>query len=409
MIIPNNILQVYKKENVYESAEIRRAFAYGKGRMFDRWIDYALANNTTRAASNGGATDPTYTEGDLIEQPAYLFESLYRDEFFVERDLSISTYIGTTSGGGLYNYTFTVNDLSSSIDDFYNNAIIHNATTGKKYYVTGFTGSSKTIVATTTIQDTAIAAGDKIFFTNIKGDSKLDIESIDIVGNDTDGLRNGWKFNRSIYQEEDPELLLGNLLFEMRCMRDRRYDKIALIALDEEAGSVDTWTSPIKQRGKYAVSCNLSPVNNLINDLTVNYAYDYGKQDFSKKLFVNKNGYSSELTNGATYKTTCKSVYDNYHKLINKYEYNCKWISDDATAELFFNHLFEWKSKQRLIVNWMGGLKDYIKYDRGDQVILNHSRIPTGLRNVSKFMIQSNLGVPIPGGSVINFKLIQMG
>jgi hypothetical protein len=62
-----------------------------------------------------------------------------------------------------------------------------------------------------------------------------------------------------------------------------------------------------------------------------------------------------------------------------------------------------------MIVNWACPVSDYLQYEVGDQVILNNTKLlPTGISNVSKFMIFENPIIPLPGAPIINFKLIEM-
>ena len=384
-----NMGRAFGEERLRIKPDETEYFSYIEGRMYGRWTQ-----------NNGAARFNDYSIDDLIQQPAYIVESILRDEIFVERDLIVNTATDTTHA--------VVNGLKNDIDDYYIGAEWFNVTTNFRSYITDYVASTNTIVIND--EDASMADNDMIYLTNVQGDNKIDAVSFDKVGDGTSGLRKDWIFAKSIYKETSAESLLQELLFEARCIRPRSYNQYKLIALDTEAGSVDTWTNPLKSNGKYLVSCALSYVGNVINDMRINYAYDYGKGTYQKTLFVNKSGYSSELTNGATYQATCLGIYNNYSKMINKYEYNCNWIYDDATAELFFNHLFEWKSKQRLLVNWAGSVKDYIKYEVGDQVKLNLSEmIPSGINDSSKFMIMENPCVPLPGAPIINFKLVEMG
>src|SRR5690606_982229 len=130
------------------------------------------------------------------------------------------------------------------------------------------------------------------------------------------------------------------------------------------------WTTPLKQNGNPLVSVSLTHISQLYNDYRINYHLDPGSLEYNKSLYVNKSGYSSILTNGSTYQNTCKDIYDNY-RIENKFEYNCDWIYDDSTAELFFNSIFTWYSKQRTLVDWAAGIKNNIQYEIGDQVKLN--------------------------------------
>lgn len=362
-------------------------YGYGKGRMFDRWVDSVL----------GSSRDNGYNEDDLIECPPYIFESILRDEIFVERDLTGVTKFSDTQ--------FICNTLRSAVDDYYNYSIVTNVTAGERDYITDYDGAN--LMFTTSASHSGWGTGDLMFLTNVQGDNKIDYASFDVIGNTTNGLRKDWKVARSIHNEVYAGDLIDSLLYESRCILFTSYNQYKIKALDE-AASADTWTTPLKINGNEAVSCSLTHISQLYNDFRINYHFDYGSQEYKKTLFVNKSGYTSTLTNGATDQAVCKTIYDNY-KVLNKYEYNCDWIYDDATAELFFDKIFAWYSKQRLIVNWAGDVGTYLEYEVGDQVILNNSRvIPTGVNNSSKFIITANPLTPDPGSPFISFSLLEV-
>ena len=72
--------------------------------------------------------------------------------------------------------------------------------------------------------------------------------------------------------------------------------------------------------------------------------------------------------------------------------------------------LVEWFTKQRLVVNWSGDIKNHIKYEVGDQVILNDSDlIPTGINNSSKFMIIGKRINIIKSSPYVQFQLLELG
>jgi len=359
-------------------------FAKIKGRGFDYWVDFDSRDNG-------------YDEDDLIENPAYIVESLLRDEIFTERDLTITDSVSS--------YVKEINGLVSSEDDYYNGAVLHNLTVGSSVVIADYDGATKRV---TLAEADATNDDDKVFITNIQGNNKIDTTTFDLVGNTINGLRKDWKFAKSVYQEGFAETLFSELLYESRCILFTSFDKYKLVAIDSTPTEVATWTKPLMQGGKLLANASLSPIRQLLNEYRINYAYDYASGQHNKTLFVNKSGASSELTNGATYQATCKTLFDNY-KIINRFEYNCNWIYDSATAELFFNKIFEWYSKQRLIVNWATPVSNYLQYEVGDIIKLNNADIiPTGINNVSKFMIMENPLKPLPGAPFINFKLVEI-
>ncbi len=390
---------------------VDNAFGQGKGREYGRWIDFATSAGGTRDTDNGTATDPGFAEGALIETPAYIIESLFRDEIFVERDLVMVTAPSTT--------TFTDGDLVSREDDYYNNAQVFNATTVIKRYVTDYVGSTNVVTINTA--DGSMAADDNYYLTNVQGDNRIDTFTFDTVGNETNGSReagDGWKFARSINDETTIQELIDTLCFDSHSMivetadEDMGYGQIKLYALDA-ATSGDTWTKPAFIRGVEAVKTSLTPLANIFTSFKLFYHWDYGKQDYEKQIKVDKNGFSSPAsTLVVADQLLCKKAEATY-RVTKPFNYSSNWIYDDTCAELLLQKKIEWFTKQRLIVDWTTGLSDgsidYVKYERGDQIKLNYSRsIPTGLNNASFFMVTNKRIITVQGAPLIQWRLIEM-
>src|SRR5512138_3015372 len=87
------IAEAYGRRQAFKGKYVddRPINVFVAGRTFGRWIDYSDAAGTARGTANGSANNPGYNEGALIEQPAYVIESLFRDELFVERDLKVNS------------------------------------------------------------------------------------------------------------------------------------------------------------------------------------------------------------------------------------------------------------------------------------------------------------------------------
>ena len=373
-----------------ESEQFTDIYAYLKGRMFDRWIDSVSGS----ARSNG------HDEGDLIEIPSYIIESLIRDEVLAERDLKVTS----TSAVNVA----VCDELIGDTDSYYPYSIFTNVTTGHKTYVNGYVASTNTLAIQD--NDASMAADDNFFLTNIGGDTKINYQSFDVLGNTTDGTRKDWKFAISIVNPMDVYTAINQILFESFCILFTSHDQYKIVTMDEKGTADATWTTPLydKQNNKYFFNSVLTPISYVYNSYTLLYHYDYGSGSYRKKLSVDKNGYTSTLTNGATYQATCQSLFSQY-KIINKYEYPSNWIYDDTTAEAFMDKVVPWFSKQRLMVSWATPIKNYIQYEIGDQVILNNSNlIPTGINNSSKFMITEKVINPLLGAPFIQFKLLEV-
>ena len=379
-------------------------FATGQGRIYDRWIDHILALDSSKNRTMGKV------EGDIVDVPSQIIESLLRDENFVERDLTITTFTDVTH--------IISTGLKSSVDDYYNYAIYTNVTRDFKTYITDYVGSTKTLILAA--DDTEGVVGDNIFLTNVQGDLKIDYASFDVIGNTTNGLRGTtateWIFARSYDQKQNIRNILDGICFESHCELiesvdpDTGINKFKLIAID--SGSGDTWTNPAYSQGLEQVSARLSPLENVYTQFRLRYYYDPGKNDYTREIYVDKNGASAGSTIlSATEALLCAGAETNYG-VSKLFEYASKNIYNDATAERMLQKKIGWFTKQRLIVNYVTpivGTSDWIKYEIGDQVKLNFDKaIPTGLNNSSYFMITRKQITPLIGGGFISWELIEL-
>ncbi len=375
---------------------ITNSFAYGKGRMFERWVDNILA----------GARDNGFDADDLIQCPPYIIESLIRDENFAERDLIITDRVDSTH--------IEINALQSSVDDYYNYAIYYNVTTNFKTYISDYDGSTKII--TLASADASSDDSDDIIIINIQGDLKIDYATVDTVGNTTNGTRKDWLFARAYTSKTNISNILSELLFESHCELiesvnpDTGLVSFKLVAID--SGSGDTWTNPAYAGGLEQVTAELTPIENIFTKFRLRYFYDYGKGDYLKEIYVDKNSFPSTATIlSATEQTLCSDAETNY-QVSQLFEYSSMNIYDDATAERMLQKKIEWYTKQRLVVRYITalvGASDFIKYEKGDQVKLNFSKgIPTGLNNSSMFMITEKIITPLIGGGHITWELIEL-
>lgn len=363
------------------------AYMYCYGRMFGGWID-----------DNSRSTG--FIEGDPIENPAYIIESLLRDEIFVERDLGIDS----VSGGGA-GPEVEIQGLLSSIDDYYNGAYAHNITANEVCKITDYNGTAKKISVTITAPG-GWSNGDNIIITNIQADNKIDYASFDIVGNASNGTRKDWSFCVSINEETSIKQILNEICDTAFLVLTKQHNKWKLFDMDE-AASPNTWTLPLNQNGREVSTISPTDLDFMYNDFKLNYHYNHGRKKFTMSFFVNKSGYTTGLTNGSTLQGLCDDVYTNY-RIIKPLETEYEYIQTTATAILATNYLVNWRTKQRLLVSWGTTAKDGIAYEIGDKVLLNHALIPDSLRNSAQFMITSKNMILHEGDPYIIFELIQI-
>jgi hypothetical protein len=373
-------------------------YSFGEGRMFDRWVDSVLGS----ARSNG------YNENGLINNPAYIIESLLRDENFTERDLKVTTVTDTTH--------IIIDKLKSVVDDYYNYSIYYNVTTDHKTYITGYDGATKEIVLASA--DASASDDDNVYITNVRGDYKISYASFDSVGNTTNGTRKDWLFGRVYNEKTNIFDLLDELCYESHCELiesanpDTCEKLYKIVTLDDESG--DTWTNPAYGRdGLEQITGELSSLDNVYTKFRLRYFYDYGKGDFLKEIYVDKNGYPTTSTVlGYREQNLCAFAEQSF-MVSREMKLTSMNIYDDETAERFLQKKIEWFSKQRLIVNYTSpivGNYDFIKYEKGDKVKINFSKsIPEGLNNNTNFIIDQKRINPFIGGGFINWRLIELG
>lgn len=372
-------------------------YSFGEGRMFDRWVDSVLGS----ARSNG------YNENGLINNPAYIIESLLRDENFTERDLKVTTVTDTTH--------IIIDKLKSDVDDYYNYSIYYNVTTDHKTYIIGYDGGTKEIVLASA--DASASADDNVYITNVRGDYKIDYASFDVVGNTTNGTRKDWLFDRCYNEKDNIRNILDELLYESHCELvevanpDTGETLIKIVALDNSTG--DTWTNPMYKSGLEQSGGNLTPLDNIYTSFRLKYFYDYGSNTYAKELFVDKNGFPTTATIlSITEQNLCSDAETNY-AVTQSYTYESKNIYDDETAERFLQKKIEWHTKQHLILDWNTHLTsdsiDFIKYEVGDFIKINFDKsIPTGYNNSEYFIITSKRIIPLTGGGTINWTLMEL-
>jgi len=391
---------------------IEAAFGRGIGREYGRWADNILA----------GARNNGHNEGDKIECPTDIIESLLRDELFVERDKVIDSSADTTH--------FVDTDVLSKEDNYYNYAEAFLGVGPAKRYITDYVGSTSGFVISAAV---IMATGTTYFLTNIRGDYKIDYATFDVIGNTTNGKRKDWKFARSINTKQSIQALINELLFESHCImfeaadEDTGESQIKIKALDK-ATAVDFGLvfNPLKAKetGKIEqVSCSLTPLANVYTSFELFYHYDYGKGDYTKRILVDKNGYSNP-SGGTTltdeHQNLCKFAEDTY-RIQNPFTYASNWIYNDATAELFLDKKIKWFTEQRLKARWSsplseGGL-DYIGFETGDQGCFYYIQgLPAGyeyqasIAESHKFMITGKNIVTNPQGTGhIIFDLLDLG
>ena len=380
--------------------QIDGGYLFGKGMEFERWIDY----------TNGSARSNGYNTGDLIENPVYVIESIIRDWVLCERSLRIDVRHGDT----VCELDGAVNGrgVLSSTDDYYNGAIWYNHTTGVKSYVTDFNGSQKYIYINDA--DASMAAGDWVTITNIQGDNLIDTTSFDLLGNTTNGLRNGYKLARSINEVENAKAIIDGICADFLIFLFKSGTKYKVTTLEKKATADGTFTNPLKSNGVAQVSGWLSDLGSYYTEFIFRHNYSYPKGDYNYKMTCSPKGSTSGL--GSTYQTLCKTVADQYKQGTRVLDRNFPYVyngidslpSTTTTMHNIAKLLITFYTRLRFFVDWHGDFKNHMVYEIGDQVKINYAgAIPTGLNNSAFFLITDKQIESVNGIPTVRFTLME--
>ena len=307
-------------------------FARLQGRMYGSWIE-------------DGGRSVGYAEDDLIEQPAYVIESILRDE------------LGLTS-------------------------------------------------------------------------NEIDTESFDVVGNTTDGVRDGWKMTAAISEIQDSRAILARILFESHLMLFESADgKYKLIALDTDTGTTHLITADQMAREPLVSLSHHSLIN---NQFDIKYKYDRGTGSSRYQIFGDETKTNITPTNSftpssftpdedagivkhaGTSGTSLCGVSQTRYKVKNKLTEELIHVRDAATAMLWVKKIIEWSYAPHIMLDVMGWWGDVfstttiplIRYELGDQMKVSHPLLDPGISANHIFMVHEK--TTFRNEKMVRLKLIQM-
>jgi len=390
------------KQSISNEKYLNNGAMFLRGMEFERWIDYT--NGSTR--TNGKNT------GDLIENPAYVIESILRDWVFVERNRRIDTtsatnkaiLSGAVNGLGLLNAT----------DDYYNGAIWYNHKTGHKTYISDYVGSTKEVTLASADGSGLMAAGDYISITNIQGDNLIDTASFDALGNTTNGLRNGYKLATSIKDFETAKNIIDGICADFLLFLFKSGTKYKIATLEKKATADGTFSNPLKANGTEQVTTWINSLDGYYSDFKFRHFFEFAKNEYNFSMTCNSNGSTSGL--GSTYEGYCKTADAQYRQGVRLFEREFPYIfngmdslpSTTTTMHSIAKLLITFYTRLRFFVDWYGDFKNHITYEIGDQVKINYSgAIPTGLNNSAFFLITDKQIESVNGIPTVRFTLME--
>jgi hypothetical protein len=216
--------------------------------------------------------------------------------------------------------------------------------------------------------------------------AEIDIESFDLLGNLTSGERKDWKIAGNVNSQDNSLDVIKGLCKELCIGYFCDYqNKESVVALKKKA-AVKTIDRKTIQEGK--ITIEFSPLDLVYNEFYVHYKKNNNDTyDSTKFITASDNNLTSNVRAGTpdTYTGLCADSQTKY-KTIKKFEIKCDWIRDDATADLLCRWLAEWFCYRHFIPKFSAGL-DHVDLELGDQIILDHTLLPTGISAEASFMI----------------------
>ena len=369
--------------------------AYAKGRMY--YLPFA---EDMRSVID-------VPQDELIETAPHIIESIMRNEVLAEVDLWASEVDEIPATYTRIKFNGTYGKLISDVDDYYNDCYLINITRSWIAKVLDYEASTKAIYV-----DIANFAEqtDKFKIVNIRH-SAIDFASFDIVGGAVYGTRKDWLFAKSINAIDTFGNVIQPLLFESFIIPLKSHKSYKVATIFEDSASVGTFSNPMYDysTGLPQISYGFTNVENLYNDFEINYGYEYGREEYRGKVLI-KDTYAKQI-GSETFSTEiglCSDVLSKYRRT-KKYKYDSSWIQDDDTAILFAKKVVNLYTKQRIIVSYTGDIKNHIKYEIGDVVLINYPKVlPTNKNNSAKFQIMEKTINLAKGQGFVNFTLIEV-
>lgn len=413
---------IWWKERKYHNkeADIQNAYYAGKGRTFGYWIGEDSRNSAITA----------FSYGNTILNPAYVIESLIRDELHAEHHLTLKMS-GVTTGTSATVVVYGCKQLTTNayVDAWYSHYdALGGALNSHGSRVTASSYSSSTEETTLTLS-AAVHRNASSFdlpakLTDVRGTNpNIDTDSFDDVAQSfslddivtgTSGAYTSLPVNHVINQQAEVQTVISGILLDHFMFLYKDFDTYYLSPLVKDTDFLEgTFSSPLYSDGVPQVKYSLSPLDIVYDKFKFNYAYDYGKGEFKRSITINPretnfttiaSGYEDALTDA------CADVKSTYGGRVSQ-EMTVDLISakDEEAAYFFIKNFVPFFTQQKMIVTYKADMIGTASYKPGDQVKINvPEMIPTGVNNSDHFIIFSRKVLSKNSNKYYEYKLLQL-
>jgi hypothetical protein len=210
----------------------------------------------------------------------------------------------------------------------------------------------------------------------------IDTTAFDAV----DTARSGYKVAGQLHEFKDSIEVIDEIAREHCVLYNiTGLGQHGLIPLDYSATAVDTLTLRDFIEPYEKLQISQTPREAAVNDVRLFYARDQFDDEYKQIAYCNKDGYSGSI--GSSYQTKCSTSYAALGNRVQKFEAECNWVNDEATAEAIVKWLIDWNGLQRYILDGQMFMDKY-KLELGDIVALYLPELlPPSVTSASRFMV----------------------
>jgi hypothetical protein len=192
--------------------------------------------------------------------------------------------------------------------------------------------------------------------------SAINIASFDLIGNTTNGLRNGWLLASSIQTQKDAMDHLKQICYEFGLILFfNSAGQYTLVALDPQSTAYTIEPADVAgdgQNGMPQIAVDFTPTDGIVNDITLNYQILYHTGQPARNIYVaDIDGSGTDANNLASDTGAPRDTYTNWmngsvskYAMRNQYNGTLEFIRDPATAELALKKMCDWQAYRRMIV-----------------------------------------------------------
>ena len=184
-------------------------------------------------------------------------------------------------------------------------------------------------------------------------------------GFDRVGLqRDLWKLARQVLDQENSRELIRQIAYEFGFAYFERRNGDICVARIDPLGNPATITSAdvLSNNNKSSLSVKRVEARDMKNEFVLKYKQNNATGDYEEILYVkspNEAVYNALYTNldssGETYWDICRAAYNDY-SVVNKWEFEAKWIRTKATAEMFLKMMIKKLTRRPYIVEFESSL-----------------------------------------------------